>query len=706
MWRSWLNNMSMSSFVDGEWQRKQLIKVTDGKLEAFVDGQSTVQVHVSQEESDVQGRTVVAVEAVIPDGQTVLISGVRLHLPLDQSLACTWKPHLAPLDDMTIGDKAFHSPAIVIENEQERLALIPDLEALQANRVMPHIMDYVIDEHELYYGLCDYEETGHVYYKLTPEDRRKATGLLFRFYLVRWEKTSDEVMRDYRSVEHFLWERFAGEAMTLTESAGQTRRLSAGAEQMTNLIAGREQMTNLTDSAEQMMNLLSIYPQYAYEWALDRWSDVCWQQFHIEGREVGGVVFIVTSKQKPGLGQEEVWREPKSLWNQAWFCSLRTAYGYWQAGQLHGRPDWVEKGNLALEFALSAPQTNGFFPSYYQAGVNGEWADGQWVMSAPRRPEGHEHMVHLLDSSWTCYWLLKWYRDIVQDERILPYVRNYVAQLVALQRDDGGFPAWVDPLTQEASPYLTVSPEAAMHALLLCLLHEIDAESDYIHHAEKACAFVQKHIVLEGRWEDFETYWSCSKQWEGKQYGVKDRRSGLYNQCSFGMYWTAEAFLALYKATGRSMWLDAGEQVLAEISLYQQIWEPHYLPVPTLGGFAVMTSDDEWNDARQSLFALTYYEYYLVTHNSTYLARSLWAMKASFYMMYCPENPEVMALYEKVHPHLNETDYGFHMENFNHHDGTSVNGLGEFTIFDWGCGAAAASYIELSKRMVDDKIAK
>jgi hypothetical protein len=31
------------------------------------------------------------------------------------------------------------------------------------------------------------------------------------------------------------------------------------------------------------------------------------------------------------------------------------------------------------------------------------------------------------------------------------------------------------------------------------------------------------------------------------------------------------------------------------------------------------------------------------------------------------------------------------MENFNHHDGTAVDGIGEFTIFDWGCGASAAS---------------
>jgi hypothetical protein len=56
-------------------------------------------------------------------------------------------------------------------------------------------------------------------------------------------------------------------------------------------------------------------------------------------------------------------------------------------------------------------------------------------------------------------------------------------------------------------------------------------------------------------------------------------------------------------------------------------------------------------------------------------------------------------MYERVHPHLDERDYGFHMENFNHHDGTTVDGIGEFTIFDWGCGAAAASLAEFRQRL-------
>ncbi|MBB6637448.1 hypothetical protein [Cohnella thailandensis] len=591
------------------------------------------------------------------------LAGVLLSLPVDESLVCVWKPHLAPLEGMAIGDRAFRSPAIVFEDAERMTALVPDLRSVERDRALPHVMDYVKQGHRVLYGLCDYEETGHVYHRLAPRSvpiGAESDGeISARFYLASWRKEPGGRARDLRRVERLLWELFGEERM------GDFHSLHP--------------------------HKWETYVRHAYGWAFDRWQDVTWQQFELDGREVGGVAFLVTAPQKPGLGSEEKWREPKSLWNQAWFSGLRSAYGYASWGRKFGREDWIAKAELALSFALAAPQTNGLFPGYFRAGDDNRWESGRWYMSAPRRPQNHEDYVHLLDASWTCYWLLKWHRDIREDERILPYVLAYAETLLGLQRADGSFPAWVRPDTLEASAYLTESPETSAHVMLLCLLHSAFPDPRWLEAAAKAGRFVAYRIVPFGRWEDFETYWSCSREWEGKKYGERDERSGLYNQCNFGLYWTAEAFKELFAATGEKEWLDLGEQTLAEASLYQQIWEPPYFPVPTLGGFGVMTSDDEWNDARQSLFALTYLDYAVLTGNPTYLARAYQAMRSSFYMMYCPENPEVKLMYERVHPHFDERDYGFHMENFNHHDGTSVQGLGEFTIFDWGCGAASTS---------------
>ena len=62
--------------------------------------------------------------------------------------------------------------------------------------------------------------------------------------------------------------------------------------------------------------------------------------------------------------------------------------------------------------------------------------------------------------------------------------------------------------------------------------------------------------------------------------------------------------------------------------------------------------------------------------------------------MYCPENPATKVQWEKVYPFFNEKDYGFMMENYGHGGVTNDDGLGigEFTIYDWGNGAAAEGY--------------
>ena len=73
-------------------------------------------------------------------------------------------------------------------------------------------------------------------------------------------------------------------------------------------------------------------------------------------------------------------------------------------------------------------------------------------------------------------------------------------------------------------------------------------------------------------------------------------------------------------------------------------------------------------------------------------------MKASFVMMYCPENPATREQWEKVYPFFNEKDYGFMMENYGHTGETNAEGLGigEFTIYDWGNGSAAEAYNRLA----------
>jgi len=113
-----------------------------------------------------------------------------------------------------------------------------------------------------------------------------------------------------------------------------------------------------------------------------------------------------------------------------------------------------------------------------------------------------------------------------------------------------------------------------------------------------------------------------------------------------------------------------------------------------LGGFGVMNGDGEWNDARQSLFAELILDYGKLLNKEEYTERGLSALRASFVMMYCPENARTKEQWEERWKFFGKADYGFMMENYGHGGVTGIKGegIGEFTIYDWGNGAAAESY--------------
>jgi len=186
-----------------------------------------------------------------------------------------------------------------------------------------------------------------------------------------------------------------------------------------------------------------------------------------------------------------------------------------------------------------------------------------------------------------------------------------------------------------------------------------------------------------------EEAWSCS-QYGGDMLGRKFPRNACYKQCSLSPFWMAQALYECYQVTGDRNWLTAGERCLDEMLMFQSSFQPDYIPITVIGGFGVMNGDAELNDARQSLFAELIIRYGKLLNREEYVQRGYAALRASFSMMYCPENPLAKTQWEKRWPFLNERDYGFMMENYGHDgrvDGDNL-GIGEFTIYDWGNGAA------------------
>lgn len=600
--------------------------------------------------------------SVIWSGQAGEYGAVQADFKIQEDVVCQWKPHLTPEEGMVIGDLFYYSPAAIFRRDDELFAMIPDIDWLDLNRSTPQYFDYTREDRHFFIGVGNYEKSHHVYHKLTGTpfklDKRQ---VLLRFYFVRWGKVSES--RDFSPVTSFIWNKFAS-----------------------------KRMRDLTISETKSLPELEKYAKYTYDWALNSWKDVVWQEFTIDGEKVGGWVFLVRAAQKPGLGNEESWREKKSIWNQAWFSSLRSAFGAARWGKYWGKTELIEKAMLAKKLALSAPQINGLFPSVYSSDENDDWDGGFWTNS-DRKPAGMPDFGHLVDMSWTAHWMLRWYSELERDSALLAYVKAYCDRLLLLQKDDGNFPAWIDIQSGEESDVLSDGPETSMQAWILAELYRQTYQKKYLDAAKRAFRFVQEKVLPEGRWEDFETYFSCSGLWSGKVYHQKEPRSGLYNQCNFSIYWTIEASKALFFSTSEEKYIHFGETLLSELSLYQAIWNPKYMNVPTIGGFTVMTSDDEWNDARQSLFAETYFDFFQLTKHQEYLQRGLSAMQASFYMMYCPENAQAMDLYNGTFSFLDANDYGFEMENAGH--GENIDKTGEFSAFDWGNGSACTSLINL-----------
>ncbi len=582
-----------------------------------------------------------------------------------------WTPHLTRNEGDAIAQHVFRSPAIIAAEGSRTLVMTPDLDCCGSVDTAPWFMDLDAPAKTFWLGLSKTKVASHVGYEKVPGMTLPAGALELAFFYTVYEDENNPP-NPWGKVSGFLWDRY-----------------------------GRPRAQQGAPGTVPMDRYIS----HVYQWAFDSWGDAVWQEFDLDGKRVGAPAFIVNTTQSPNYEGEPNLREFVSIWNQAWFSSLRSASGVMRYARRTKNADLQERARMTKEFALAAPMREGIFPSVYRTEmdrieIDGErykrskgWDTGYWTNSnrVPWEREVTDQWFHVLDSSWTCLLMLRWYEELEQDPRLLEYAAQYADKLLTLQDDRGFFPAWLDPETLEPSEALHDSPESAMSVTFLLKLAEATERPHYREAALRALDAVIREIIPIGRWEDFETYWSCCAFGKREFYGKRIPRNAMYKQNTLSMFWTAEALLEAYRTTGEARYLEWGRRTLDELSMAQQVWKPPFISVPALGGFGVMNFDGEWNDSRQSLFAELFMQYYKETGDPDLFERGVSALKSSFIMMYCPENPEVKALWEKVWPFFGPEDYGFTMENYGH--GGAANpegeGMGSFTIYDWGNGAAA-----------------
>ncbi|MDD4777034.1 MAG: hypothetical protein PHV53_01970 [Fermentimonas sp.] len=585
-----------------------------------------------------------------------------------------WAPHLSPTDDHIIEQHVFRSPALIVTNESRMLMLIPDLDIMKKGTPVRWYMDLDATGNRLVLGMSSSKVDDHTLFirdsgAIFPE------GIVeIGFYLI-FSDDLDSVNNPFRKALAFLWTNWGHE---------------------------------LYLSGNPVNEDLEKYVEHTYNWAFNSWSESVWQEFELKGRRVGSPVFIVNVTQSPNYPGEINEREFRSVWNQAWFSSLRSASGLYRYARRTGNTTLKEKALLTKELALSFPMKEGFFygligTEMHQEEIEGEkynrssgWETHYWGNSNrnPYTWNPAESPFHILDMSWTALLMLRWFDELEKDERLLDYAKEYAESLLSIQSNEGFFPGWLDLNTLKPMSHLNRSPETSMSVTFLLKLYELTGENRYREAALKAMDVVIEEIIPSGRWEDFETYWSCSRYGSDHLVGNKVERNNMYKHNNFSMFWTAEALLESFKTTGQKKYLQYGQRTLDELLMTQASWQPPFMYVNVLGGFGVLNADAEWNDSRQSLFAELILQYGKLLESKEYLERGHAALKASFVMMYSPENPQTKEQWEKVYPFFGKEDYGFMMENYGHggRTGPEGEGMGEFTIYDWGNGAAAEAY--------------
>ena len=592
-----------------------------------------------------------------------------------------WAPHLTPTDHHIIAQHLFRSPAMIAASKEKQITIIPDIGLLKKGSPVDWYMDMNAPESRYTIGFSNSVVTEHVLFS-----RKK--GAIFPpgkiesgFYILT--ATGAAALKDpWRGALSFFWKNYGEE---LYRGGAPLERKD-----------------------------MESYVGHAYNWAFNSWRKSVWQEFPVNGKEVGAPVFIVNVTQSPNYPGDVNEREFRSVWNQAWFSSLRSAVGLYRYARRIKDSTLMGYALKTKELALSYPRKNGFFYSVIGTEMEQVEKDGKklnrskgwdtyYFGNSNRNPysrDAAKSPFHILDMSFTASLMLTWYADLEKDKRLLDYSISYADALIGIQRADGFFPAWLRLEDLQPMDQLNQSPESSMSVTFLLQLYRITKNEKYKSAALRALDAVVNTIIPAGQWEDFETYWSCSRYGSKDHVGRKFERNDMFKQCNFSMFWTAEALLAAYRVTGKKTYLENGQRTLDELLMTQASWQPPYIYINALGGFGVMNGDGEWMDSRQCLFSGLIVDYGKELKKDEYIQRGLAALRASFVMMYSPENPKTKIQWERKWPFFGKEDYGFMMENYGHggETGEAGVGIGEFTIYDWGNGAAAESYNSMVDR--------
>lgn len=515
--------------------------------------------------------------------------------------------HLRPNPDHVVGQYAFKSPAAIVQRGAKLASIIPDLDLLNRSDAMLACLEADVSPHAeggpmLGYGFKDHEPSGLIYFRHGPEmiHQLEAAVLAYGYHL--YVSATAEPLYGYREVVRLLW-----------------------------TLYGQE---NARSCIPQVIPF-DRYAEYGLGYALP----TLWRDLSIDGQACGGMIMGI--------------KFPNDIWFHFFFNHLHTAYGLYLLGRRWKNNDLVEKARKIRNLLLTASRREGLVPAIFSHEIITGIRRDRWIPQAhwiggsipyqtqiSRPPDLPVYST--MDSSWTCYWMLRWHTDLEPDPRLLAAARAYGNHLLRLQLPSGGIPVFLHAETLEPENHLRENPSCAGSGLFLAQLYGVTRDARYLRAAERVAAFLEGQVMPQG-WTDYESFYDSA----GKPVDLVDPYTRQHPQNTFSMYWTAELGKLLFRLSGKESYRRQAERAVDYLLLFQGIWSPPYLSVKGFGSIGIGNGHTGWNDARSGIFAPGIADFYFLTGNPEYLQRGIAAMRAPLALMYIPENRAVSSVYDK-----------------------------------------------------------
>lgn len=580
-----------------------------------------------------------------------------IHTPTLKYNEERWK---TPAEQQILGDRSFHSPAVILQDKQQFFSLVPDLNAINEYRVlspdarrtidiprnkfsvplieskytMPTALDMNINtgltkSPVIAFGFIDNIIQHHIRY-LHPNDGKmvrtvSTSELKYAFDLfIGTDKKEGEGFKDITS---FIWKQYGHPEFM------HHRHLAMPFTDYVKTISG------VTFSPMEVQPPVEGYKNTG-----------SFLEFELDGVPVGGFRSAV-----PG------WLD--ALWNSVFWNNARDAVGMYLWGKRLADSSYLDKARRTVNLILASPQNEkGLFPLIYRAKEK-KWQSASYDIVSGKYglfsagPESKTYDVVAM--SKTCAHLLDYYNRCEQNKKIITFTEKY-ADWVAESVDANGMLVSYISTDMQPSDVLKYSAQPAASMWFLAEMYRITKNKKHLEAAKRIAAFLQREVIPLQRWIDLEQYFSCGI----KSLSFKgDTEQGQLARGNLSVAWAAEGFASLFRATSDKQYLHSGESCIDYLTFTQCSWNPHYIYTAyPFGGFSVDNSDHAtYLDARQAEYVKPLIWYGKQLGRNDLLERGVAAARASVVLINHPLH-KMNGIYE----YTNIYTFGLGPENIDH----------------------------------------